>query len=235
MRTILDEIRQESVDIFEKIHEHPFVQQIHEGTLPFDKFEYYSEQDDLYLEAWADIILSLVQRLYLHPLSEDPAFFADLVFIQTHLNHVKQMIDAGLFNPKRKDNFFVRADKSELVASYLEHLQKASQLDSFAIGLASLFGCYDLYRQIGVYSKKQALTPTHPYYSWLSANYDGEFVETAERIFKLTQRVTEFEYITGILTARSSVIDVASRSYQYEWDFFMDVMRDRTLSRSFSR
>ncbi len=235
MLAILDEIRQESADIFEKIHEHPFVQQILEATLPLDQFEYYCEQDDLYLEGWAEIILSLIGRLSTHSLSEDPDFFADLVFIQTHLNNVKQMIKAGLFNPKRKDNSFARADKSTLVASYLEHLHKASRLDSIAVGLASLFGCYDLYRQIGVYSKKQEFTETHPYYTWLSANYDEEFVETAERIFKLTQRIAEFECTTGILTDRASVIDVASQSYRYEWDFFMDVMQDRSLSRSFSR
>ncbi len=229
MPTILELSRKKSADIFDNIHKHPFVVQIHAGTLPQSQFDCYCEQDDLYLERWVEIIQGLLERLRQHPLAEGSAFIDDLDFIQQHLETVREMIHAGVFNPKRKKSDFSPVPKIQLIDEYLDHLTHAARHStSIAIGLASLFGCYDLYRQIGIYSQKHAVTDEHTYYPWLAANYDEEFVATAERIFKLTDRIASFELTTRILENVDPIIDAARRSYDYEWAFFIAVTEDCT-------
>lgn len=234
MPNILERIRQESSEIFNQIQDHPFVQQIHEATLSPHHFQYYSEQDDLYLETWAELILKLTNKLKAHPLAEDSEFCSDVTFVEIHLRHVKKMIAAGVFNPKRTEAAFIRPEASPVVESYIRHLQQACTSSSLAVGFASLFGCYDLYRQIGEHSKSMQIAPSHPYYSWLSANYDEEFITTAENVFRITERVAEFELIIG-KTDLAAVVASGCQSYRYEWDFFTDVIEEKQLVRGFLR
>jgi thiaminase (transcriptional activator TenA) len=45
--------REESEPIWAALHQHPFITELSEGTLPLDKFRFFLEQDILYLEEYA--------------------------------------------------------------------------------------------------------------------------------------------------------------------------------------
>lgn len=224
MPAILKLARQRAKDILLYLPQHTFITSIHSGTLPKSQFIRYSEQDDLYLEQWAEIILKQISRLRSHPLRDDCMFIANLDFVKKHLEHVKLNVANGTFNPRRKDSVFIRPRKIPVIDAYLSHLKKANEGESITVGLSSLLGCYDLYLEIGRYSKTQKISKDHPYYKWLSANYDDEFVETAERIFSLTERVAQFELTTGLLRDLSAPLDAANQSYCYEHDFFTEIV-----------
>lgn len=48
-----DQLRAECAPIWTGLHQHPFITELAEGTLPLDKFRFFLEQDDLYLEEYA--------------------------------------------------------------------------------------------------------------------------------------------------------------------------------------
>ncbi len=45
--------REESTPIWNALHQHPFITELSEGTLPLDKFRFFLEQDIFYLEEYA--------------------------------------------------------------------------------------------------------------------------------------------------------------------------------------
>jgi len=48
-----DAFREESDTIWTVLHRHPFITELAEGTLPLDKFRFFLEQDDFYLEEYS--------------------------------------------------------------------------------------------------------------------------------------------------------------------------------------
>jgi thiaminase (transcriptional activator TenA) len=48
-----DLLRVECARIWTGLHQHPFITELAEGTLPLDKFRFFLEQDDFYLEEYA--------------------------------------------------------------------------------------------------------------------------------------------------------------------------------------
>jgi thiaminase (transcriptional activator TenA) len=46
-------LRDECRTIWTSLHEHPFITELAEGTLPLDRFRFFLEQDDFYLEEYA--------------------------------------------------------------------------------------------------------------------------------------------------------------------------------------
>jgi thiaminase/transcriptional activator TenA len=45
--------RAESDRIWQQLHDHPFITELAEGTLPLEKFRFFIEQDNMYLEEYA--------------------------------------------------------------------------------------------------------------------------------------------------------------------------------------
>ena len=48
-----DQFRAQCAPIWDALHEHPFITELAEGSLPPEKFRFFLEQDDLYLEEYA--------------------------------------------------------------------------------------------------------------------------------------------------------------------------------------
>src|SRR6266576_1153593 len=48
-----DQFRAQCARIWDALHEHPFITELAEGSLPPEKFRFFLEQDDLYLEEYA--------------------------------------------------------------------------------------------------------------------------------------------------------------------------------------
>ena len=50
-----DLFREECAPIWTALHQHPFITELAEGTLPLDKFRFFLEQDVFYLEEYAPV------------------------------------------------------------------------------------------------------------------------------------------------------------------------------------
>jgi thiaminase (transcriptional activator TenA) len=51
--SITERMRAGAADVWDALHGHPFIQELAEGTLPLEKFRFFVEQDDLFLEDYA--------------------------------------------------------------------------------------------------------------------------------------------------------------------------------------
>jgi thiaminase/transcriptional activator TenA len=57
-----DALRAESSAIWDALHAHPFLRELADGTLPLDRFRFFIEQDDFYLEDYARCLAMGVAR-----------------------------------------------------------------------------------------------------------------------------------------------------------------------------
>lgn len=51
--SLCDEMRDDCADIWSGLHAHPFLQELAAGSLPLEKFRYFIEQDNFYLDGYA--------------------------------------------------------------------------------------------------------------------------------------------------------------------------------------
>jgi thiaminase/transcriptional activator TenA len=51
--SITGRMRAASTDVWAELHAHPFIRELADGTLPLEKFRFFVEQDDLFLEDYA--------------------------------------------------------------------------------------------------------------------------------------------------------------------------------------
>jgi thiaminase/transcriptional activator TenA len=51
--SITERMRTAAADVWDGLHRHPFIRELADGTLPLEKFRYFVEQDDLFLEDYA--------------------------------------------------------------------------------------------------------------------------------------------------------------------------------------
>jgi thiaminase/transcriptional activator TenA len=54
--SVCDALRERALPVWESLHEHPFLRELADGTLPEEKFRFYLEQNLLYLPEYARVI-----------------------------------------------------------------------------------------------------------------------------------------------------------------------------------
>ena len=57
-----DSLRADSSGIWNALHAHPFLRELADGTLPLERFRFFIEQDDFYLEEYARCLAMGVAR-----------------------------------------------------------------------------------------------------------------------------------------------------------------------------
>ena len=87
-------LRAEAEPLWEKIHEHPFVRGIGDGTLPMEQFRFYMRQDYVFLKEYSRAIALAVVKA---PGLEEMGRFADLLNATLNTEMVLHRSFAGKF------------------------------------------------------------------------------------------------------------------------------------------
>src|SRR5213593_4382784 len=62
LASMSDALREDSARIWSALHTHPFLREMADGTLPLERFRYFIEQDEFYLEEYARCLAMGVAR-----------------------------------------------------------------------------------------------------------------------------------------------------------------------------
>lgn len=194
---------QTSID---KIHTHPFNQELSQGTLPLDKFLFYLMQDALYLAEFSRALALTGARL-------------------TNHKHMQQFIEFALDAVKAEQalhhsylNQYPLIKSVELHPTgfmYTNYLLRMATLASVEEAVSSLLPCFFVYNEVG---KKMlpTLQRQNPYYDWI-ALYSGPAFELS---------VNAAIQVTNELAAEASaptqekMITAFKRATQLEWMFW---------------
>lgn len=150
---------QDIAGIREGIDELDFIRQLRAGTLPRANFDYYINQDALYLRGYAQV---LAQASIIAPDAAAQRFWAaaaSATFEEEMALHREFALDTA-------------AHGSETTANYVNHLAAAGH--HYPVLIAAILPCYWIYQDVG--SRLAAAGHgQHPYRQWLATYSSPEF------------------------------------------------------------
>src|SRR3989304_8487118 len=138
------QLRNRAQRIWRAIDAHPFLRELHAGTLPMDRFTYFILQDYVYLLAFAQVLchggakppdlepLELFCRHALGAVEVERSFHAG--FGKT-LGLSRRQLDA--------------VPKEPITQAYIGHLQSVARGGSLGELVAAVLPCYWIYGEIG--------------------------------------------------------------------------------------
>jgi thiaminase/transcriptional activator TenA len=212
-----------SSKVIEAIKEHPFNLELMDGTLLFDKFACYIEQDSLYLQDFARclaIIASKVSseytRRFLH--------YADSTFL------VEQEIVHEFF--KSSPEFTKTNSLTPATLSYTSYLFRICSNEPVEVGIAALVPCFWVYREIGFFIAKGA-KKNNPYERWIETYSSDNFSRTVNEIIGIFDELAKQDS----RAIQDKMLDAFYKTTCLEWHFWNDaynksVFDDCSLQRS---
>jgi thiaminase/transcriptional activator TenA len=170
--------RENSEYILQAIKKQPFITELLNGTLPIDVFEFYINQDSIYLEHYKKV-LAAVGLKCTH--SDDMQFFlksaTGIIEVEDHLHQVF-LKDVQLSKEP--------SPSCELYVSYLTKMTTNYSLEE---GLAATLPCFTIYKEIGDYIlANQNKTALNPFQNWIDM-YGGEgFAKSVEQAINIVNK-----------------------------------------------
>lgn len=155
---------QQAEEIFNRIIIHPFNQELMNGTLTQDRFQFYIQQDAIYLGDFSKALSLIAARCFNNPYTLDFIRFAEgavVVEKALHYGYIKQ--------------FEIKEDLeiSPTCQNYSQYLLTKASLDQVEIAMAAVLPCFWIYKKVGdhLYANQTAIN--NPYQEWIDT-YAGE-------------------------------------------------------------
>ncbi len=167
------QLRQEARGIWDRIFQHPFLEELRAGTLPVEKFRSYIGQDYLYLEAFAQAAaLALAKAPDLATLQ---VLSQRLVvpIEREHHRRMFQLLEMG-------DPEAARPQPLPTNRAYMDHIVAAAATGGVGETAAALLPCPWTYHELGTTLKGLA----HPLYRQWASIYEAGFLEHSVRAWR---------------------------------------------------
>ncbi len=153
--------------IFKKTLQHPFIQELMDGSLPREKFLFYIEQDSIYLASYGKLLTGLATRL-----SEPKHRRAFISFAGDNMDQERELHQQFIQT--------IRADVKPtptclLYTTTLLHHLAVSPVE---VALAAVMPCFVVYMQVGKYIYENQPQGDNPYQEWINTYADGEHVQS---------------------------------------------------------
>lgn len=166
---------QTSQKVYEAILGLPFLNELAEGTLPRNKFNFYIGQDALYLNDYSRRLAHIASRLQDTQLTETfLKFAADGVAVEKSL-HASFILEA----PKKK---------SPTCLFYTSFLASTAS-DDVAVECAAILPCFWIYREVGREIIKRAKMEGNPYSEWIATYADEEFSKSTNLCISICDKL----------------------------------------------
>jgi thiaminase (transcriptional activator TenA) len=172
-----DRFREESATIWRSLHEHPFITELAEGKLPLEKFRFFLEQDNFYLEEYGRCLAMGAAKSRSE--RELRYFTVDLMQvldaeIPSNLDLLAQVVELGADD---RGGSITMAPANVAYTSYLQALSlRGGPLEI----MASLLPCSWSYVEIAM-ALGERTDPTHPVYAgWIAYFSNPEVVKMVD-------------------------------------------------------
>ena len=209
-------LRRRGERIWRAIEAHPFLRELHAGTLPMDRFTYFILQDYVYLLDFAQVLcqcaakspdletLELFARHALGAVEVERSFHAS--FGKT-LGLSRQQLDA--------------VQKGPITQAYIGHLQAIARSRSLSEIVAAVLPCYWIYGEVGrrLYRKR----PSKPriYREWIEVYASEEFWKPVREQIELMNKLGA----AAKTEEKKLMIDHFILSSRYEFMFWEQAYR----------
>lgn len=155
-------------DIWRRILRHPFLTELHRGTLARERFAYFLGQDYAYLEDFARVLALGAAR------SPSGAELRLYLGAAAGVFAVEQELHATLTGVLGGDPAaLARTPRGPATRSYLDFLLRHGFAGDYLRLVAAVLPCFWIYREVGLRLKNSGLSPDPVYAAWIDT-YAGE-------------------------------------------------------------
>ena len=202
-------LRAQAGDIWKRELEHPFVRGLGDGSLPVDCFRFYLEQDYLFLIEYCRVFaLASAKARDLDTMGLFSGLLNDTLKIemQLHRDYCRRL---GM-----KESALTGAIAAPTTHGYTHHLLTTAYSGSISEITAAVLPCQLGYVEIATALAKEARGGGNSFYAeWISTYTSKEFMEGAERLVKLLDRLADG--LPGRETDHMADLFLTSSRYEY--------------------
>lgn len=207
---LLKRMLEQNKSIIQAYCQHPFNQQLYNGTLPQKAFMWFLKQDAVYLKNYANVLQKIAQRFAFEGKSKEKELFL----------HFKKKIIAAEQNVNSKyiqkstPSFFPRFEPvSPEIMGYINHLNQTVDKGTTIEATAACYPCFYLYAELGKQNKGRY--PQNHYSNWTASYSSSKFLDSTAHmtdvLTELSRTIPEEE--------QQSVIDIFTVSAMFELKF----------------
>lgn len=182
--------------IEQQIIKHPFLQQLANGTLAKNKFNYYNNQDQKYDWQYSDALLTLAIKA---PDAKMRAFLVRAA--NSSVAHWQGAPPSTM-------------EQCPYCQAY-SNFERSSVDESFSQGLAAIAPCYFVYWTVAQWLKVHSV-PGNPYQDWINGYVDPNFVQHVQELGNFLDEVA----CSLAKQEQDSMLAKYVRSAQFEWHFW---------------
>ncbi|QKZ14919.1 thiaminase II [Spirosoma sp. KUDC1026] len=203
-----DQLWQQITPLYETILSHGFVQELAAGTLPATKFQYYIQQDALYLTDFSRALAQLAVK------ATAPADILQFTEFATNAIRVERILHEKYF---ALYDIQPETSKKPACFAYTNFLLATAATQSLAVGVAAVLPCFWIYREVGKSIYAQA-SPQNPYQAWIDTYAGDDFDWVVSQMLALTDQLAE----SASPTERDQMKAAFMQSSRLEWYFWND-------------
>lgn len=169
-------------DTYKAILDMPFVQELANGTLSKDKFQFYMAQDSMYLEHFGRALALIASKS--HDIGDALAYirFAEGAIVVENALHESFFEEFGV------------SDKGTIQPAchhYTHFLKSTAAMEPVEVAMAATLPCFWIYKKVGDHIHKKQQTNNNPYQRWIDT-YGGEaFAQSVQRAIMICDLAAE--------------------------------------------
>ncbi|MGA0559498.1 TenA family protein [Larkinella sp. VNQ87] len=206
--TFTETLWQDIRPIYQAILEHGFVEELTDGSLATPTFQYYIQQDALYLADFSRALSQLAAR------SVDPDDMLQFTDFARNAILVERALHETYFSLYK-----IAPETAKMPAcfAYTNYLLATTSLQPLAVGAAVVLPCFWIYREVGKVIYQRAV-PENPYRAWIDTYAGDAFDQSVTAMLNLTNRLAA----QASPTEQAAMREAFRVSSRLEWYFWND-------------
>jgi len=176
-----EELWLESASIIDAIYQHPFNQELANGTLQIKKFQFYLKQDSLYLIDFARALAITASKFSeVENISKLLQFAQGALIAERNLHqHYFEFYKINIDLPQTPTCF-----------AYTQFLLATTSLGDKSEAIVALLPCFWIYKEVGNVIQKNSVQQ-NPYQKWIDTYSSKEFSATVNLAISTLDQISE--------------------------------------------
>lgn len=199
----------QSIDgIYNSILQMPFIEELSNGSLPMNKFQFYMLQDSLYLEHFGRALALIGAKAY--------HIDDTLAYLQFAENAI--VVENALHESYFKD--FAVSDKGIIQPAchhYTHFLRSTAAFEPYEVAMAATLPCFWIYKNVGEYIIAKHQSSNNPFKKWIATYGGNDFIEAVEKAIALCDKAAKSTTPVIRQKMTEAFIMAARMEYQF-WD-----------------
>jgi thiaminase/transcriptional activator TenA len=200
--------------VYKMIIDHPFNQELMDGSLDRNKFNFYIKQDSLFLKDFSKSLATIASRL-----DKSTHIEKFLHFAQNTIS-AEQMIVNKYIGCNGDEAYL----PSPATLSYKNFLQYICVAEPISVAVAGVLPCFWIYLKVGQYIFKNSIN-NNPYEKWISTYSNEQFAADVSIVISIFDELAN----NSSKQTKEKMSEAFYQSSMHEYHFWNDAYELKVL------